>query len=113
MSKASPFVEYERQVLRKLLRSHMRPEQIEELLDAASFVSYEHTGVGYFVTVRHAVVPHGRVVCSQPLIEGRGAGIECGFVAFLEAGELVLECHSWMRLPTDIRERPLAIRSAS
>jgi len=109
------FVEFERQVLRALLRSHMPPNQIEELLASAAFVSCEHTGVGYFLTVRHPALPASRVVCSEPMIEGRAKDIECGFVAFLEGGELTLECHSWGNspLPSDLRERPLAIHAAA
>ncbi len=111
----SSFVEFEREVLRVLLRPHMCPDQIEELLATASFVSCEHTGVGYFLTVRHPAVPDSRVVCSEPTIEGRAADIECGFVAFLEGGELTLECHSWgdSPLPANLRERPLAIHAAA
>ena len=91
----------------------MRPDQIEELLVTASFVSCEHTGFGYFLTVRHPALSASRVVCSEPMIEGRGKDIECGFVAFLEGGELTLECHSWgnLSLPFDLRERPLAIHA--
>jgi hypothetical protein len=111
----SPFVEFERQVLRILLRSHMRHEQIEELLADAAFVSCEHTGVGYFLTVRHLGLPASRVVCSEPMLQGRAKDIECGFVAFLEGGDLTLECHSWgdLSLPSDLRDRPLTIHAAA
>jgi hypothetical protein len=93
----------------------MRPDQIEELLTTATFVSCEHTGVGYFLRVRHPAVPASRVVCSEPMIEGRDKDIECGFVVFLEGGELTLECYSWgdSPLPADLRERSLAIQSAA
>jgi hypothetical protein len=106
----SSFVEFEREVLRVLLRSNMRPDQIEELLATASFVSCEHTG-GYFLTVQHPALPASRVVCNEPMIEGRAKDIECGFVVFLEGGELTLECHSGgdSTLPADLRERLLAI----
>ncbi len=111
----SSFVEFERQVVRALLRSHMPPDQIEALLDAATFVSCEHTGVGYFLTVRHPALPASRVVCSEPMIVGRAKDIECGFVVFLERGELTLECHPWgdSPLPADLGERPLAIRGTT
>ena len=111
----SSVVEFEREVVRVLLHPHMRPEQVEELLDSASFVSCEHTGVGYFLTVSHPALPVSRVVCSEPMILGRAQDIECGFVVFLEGGELTLECHSWgdAPLPADLRERPLAIQPAA
>jgi hypothetical protein len=93
----------------------MAPEQLEELLDSASFVSCEHTGVGYFLTVSHPALPHSRIVCDTPVVVGRTRGIECGFVVFLEGGELTLECHSWgdEPLPADLRERALAIQAAA
>jgi hypothetical protein len=93
----------------------MRPEQIEELLANAAFVSREHTGVGYFLTVRHPGLPASRVVCSEPMVEGRAKDIECGFVAFLEGGKLTLECHSWggSSLPADLRDRLLAIHASA
>jgi hypothetical protein len=93
----------------------MRLDQIEELLVMASFVSCRHTGVGYFLTVRHAALPASRVVCHEPVIVGRTKDIECGFVAFLEGGELTLECHSWgdSPLPSDLRERALAINAVA
>jgi len=108
----SSFVEFERDVVRVLLHPHMPPGQIEDLLDSASLVSCEHTGAGYFLTVSHPALPHSRVVCSEPMILGRAQDIECGFVVFLEGGELTLECHSWgdAPLPADLRERPLAIQ---
>ena len=110
----SSFVEFERHVVRALLRSQMPPDQIEELLDSASFVSCEHTGRGYFLTVRHPAVPLSRVVCNEPMIDGRAPGIECGFIVFLEGGELTLECYSWAdTLPADLRERELAIDAAT
>jgi hypothetical protein len=110
----SSFVEFEREVVRLLLHPHMSPEQVEDLLDSASFVSCEHTDAGYFLTVSHHTLPHSRVVCSQPTILGRAQDIECGFVVFLEGGELTLECHSWgdAPLPADLRERPVAIQTA-
>lgn len=93
----------------------MPPDQIEDLLATASLVSCEHTAVGYFLTVHHPALPASRVVCNEPMIEGRAKDIECGFVVFLEGGELTLECHSWgdSPLPADLRERPLAIQVSS
>jgi hypothetical protein len=111
----SSFVEFEREVVRALVRSHIPPEQLEELLDSASFVSYKHTGVGYFLTVRHPALPHSRIVCNKPMVVGRTQGIECGFVVFLGGGELLLECHSWgdEALPADLRERRLAVQGVA
>lgn len=93
----------------------MYPDQVTAVLDSASIVSYEHTGVGYFLTVRHATLPSHRVVCDKPLLTGRYGDVECGFVVFLEDGELTLECHSWGAggIPENFREWPIEIKAAA
>jgi hypothetical protein len=111
----SSFVGFEREVVRVLLEPHMSPAQVEDLLDAASFVSCEYTDVGYFLTVSHPALPHSRLVCSEPTIFGRAPDVECGFVVFIDGGELTLECHSWgdEPVPADIRERSLTIEPST
>jgi hypothetical protein len=44
---------------------------------------------------------------SQPVVMGAADGIECGFVVFVEPGELTLECRSWsvVDVPIDFRDR--------
>jgi hypothetical protein len=61
----------------------------------AEFVGYEYTGSGYFLSVRHATLPKERVVCHEPIVTGSADGITCGFIIFIENGELTIECHSW------------------
>jgi hypothetical protein len=61
--------------------------------------------------VAHPDLPQARTVCNQPTVIGRGDGYTCGFVVFLEDGQLVLECHDWGSdgLPDDLRDRPMRI----
>ncbi len=51
-------------------------------------------------------IPEQRIVCDQPLLTGKLGDVYCGFVVFLEAGELTLECHVWGDdpMPEDFRE---------
>jgi hypothetical protein len=110
----SPFVEYERTVIRSLLADRFETAYANELLTAAQLVSYDHTGIGYFLTVEHEHLPMQRIVCDVPVLTGSYEGMDCGFVgfvAFIENGNLTLECYAWSgdAIPIDIRERDLRI----
>lgn len=107
----SVFADFERAVLAALLEPHMAPAAVRNVLDAAEGVSCEHTQTGYFLTVRHPALPIERLVCNKPLLVGTCEDVECGFVAFVQDGELTLECHSWTGdvIPKDLRHRPLRI----
>jgi hypothetical protein len=107
----SVFADFERAVLAALLQPHLAPAAVRNVLDDAEWVSYEHTEVGYFLTVRHPGLPIERLVCDKPLLVGTCDDIECGFVVFVQDGELMLECHSWSgtAIPKDLRHRPVRI----
>jgi hypothetical protein len=117
MARSEPkqLVEYEREVVRTVMCSHVHPETVEQLIESAEFISCEHTGVGYFLTMRHPSISEPRVVLDEPMTLGRSGKIECGFLIFLERGELMLECYSFgdETIPEDIRERRLEIRPAN
>jgi hypothetical protein len=110
----NPFEHFERKVVGLLLEGHLEPEQIGEVLDSAELVSYEVTGVGYFLTVQHSRLPAQRIVCGEPLLVGSADDVDCGFVVFLENGQLTLECHSWgdSSIPDDFRERQVEVKRA-
>ena len=106
-----PFKDFERAVVKTLVKSHLPVDAIDAVLDFATFVSYDYTGAGYYLTVRHPSLPSARVVCDTPLIRGTSGTIGCGFVVFLENGELTLECHNAgpQDVPEDFRERRVEI----
>lgn len=80
----------------KLLASGRLPRQVlAEVIAGAEFVGLEETGCGYFLALKHCALPAERVVCSTPLVHGRAGDLTCGFILFLENGQLTLECHSW------------------
>ena len=110
----SVFKDFEAKAVRSLVGSILSQTQLDSLLETASLVSYEHTGVGYFLTVRHSTVKSGRVVCDRPLIVGKTGDIECGFIVFLEGGTLMLECHSWgdEAVPENFREQRVEIATS-
>lgn len=107
----SVFREYERKVLHLLAAGALSPGQLEALVEEGEFVGYDYTGSGYFLTVRHASLPGERVVCDRPLLTGRADGVTCGFVIFIEGGELTLECHTWgaVEVPEGFRERDVQV----
>jgi len=108
------FRDFEREVIKLLVGDRMPDRRLEDLLDRTKDVHLEHTGMGYFLTVRAPGIAAERVVCSQPLLLGKAGDLECGFVVFLEDGELTLECHSWgdESLPEDFRDGIVEIREA-
>jgi hypothetical protein len=105
------FKEYEREVLRLLAAGVLTPEQIEVLASEGEFVGYDYTGGGYFLSVRHDSLPAERVVCNAPPVTGSADGVICGFVIFIENGELTLECHAWgeANIPEGFREGDVQI----
>jgi|SRR5580765_130331 len=88
------FADYEKIVLRTLTSGVLSPDQLGDIVENGTFVSYEYTGWGYFFSVSHSNLPSDRVTCSQPIVIGSVNGIECGFVVFIENGELTLECYT-------------------
>lgn len=105
------FRAHEVEVLRLLASRQLRPATLEDVITGATFVELEETGCGYFLTVRHQALPTKRVVCSEPLVHGQAGPLTCGFVLFMEHGQLTLECHSWgeQSIPPGFRDRDVEI----
>jgi len=68
-------------------------------------VSYEYSGCGYFLTVRHADIP------VEPLVSGLARGIKSGFLIFIGNRQLMLECYELGEptIPTDYRDLDVAV----
>ncbi len=111
----SVFKDYERRVLSLLGPGALSPEQIEAVARESTFVSYEYSGCGYFLTIAHPSLPAERKVCSHPILMGHAEGIDCGFVLFIEDGELTMECHTWgaIDLPDGFREKDVRVEIAN
>ena len=112
----SVFTDYEREVIRLLLGRRWPTSAIDALLEEAVLVSIEHTGCGYFLTASHPSVASERIVYDEPAVQGSLTGVHCGFVLFLENGELCLECFGFPTetnlsgdVPRDVREQPVRI----
>src|SRR5215831_5963374 len=88
----SVFKPFEADTLRLIGTSALGASVIESIIAEAELVSYKHSGAGYFLTVRHPSLPENRIVCSKPVVTGKHGETVGGFLAFIENGELMLEC---------------------
>jgi hypothetical protein len=108
----SAFKPFEVEVLRLLAHSAISPSELDRLIADGKVVEYEHTGVGYFLTVSHEALPTKRVVCDRPFVVGKAGHVGVGFVLFFENGQLLFECHNWgehLAVPPNIRELSVQI----
>lgn len=55
----------------------------------------EFSGAGYFLSIKDDKIPLERTVLDTPSIEGKLGEFDVGFLAFIEASELTLECYSY------------------
>ncbi len=103
--------DYEKKVIAILTKDVLPWDVLNAVTTAGEVVDYEYTGVGYFLTLRHSSLPTERVVCDEPMIIGKSAYTETGFVVFLENNELMLECHTWGEdsIPESYRDQDIEI----
>lgn len=103
---------FEREAVRLMAEGRIEADVLTRVLDAPEGWC-EHSGIGYFLTVRDDALSAERVVLDTPVVLGRVGDIEVGFVVFVEEHELTLECHGWGdEVPADIREREVVISVA-
>jgi hypothetical protein len=115
MANTTVFRAFEREAIARLCGRTLEAVDLESVLDQAAFIDFDHTGVGYFLTVRHHAVPTARTVCSEPLLVGRACDVEVSFVVFIEDQLLTLECHEVAGdpVPVNIRDLPFIITDAA
>ncbi|MEM1033893.1 MAG: hypothetical protein AAGA56_07355 [Myxococcota bacterium] len=104
---------FERDVITRLCASVLGARTLDRLLGEAEVVDLDHTGMGYFLTLRHPDLPADRHVASTPFLLGESGDVCVGFVVFLQDRELTLDCHNlgtqdWV--PLTVRELALEIR---
>jgi hypothetical protein len=87
-----PIQPFEIEVLRRMTQDALAPGVLDAAIQDGEFVGYEYNGYGYYLSFRHPQIPSERVVCSTPDMVAEADGIEAGFVVFLEANKLTLEC---------------------
>ena len=106
---------FEVEVVRLLAADALSPEQLGSVLSFEGPARYEYSGSGYFVTLSHPALPQARVVCYRPIVIGRSGAVACGFVVYIEHGELTLECHTWgpVDVPDGFREFEVELETAA
>jgi hypothetical protein len=98
----SVFRDFEQEALRLLAESRFGPDFVATLICDADLVSIEYSGVGYFLTVRHESLPQRRIVLHEPFVVGQAGEVQGTYLAFIENGELMLECAPVP--PSEVRE---------
>ena len=103
---------HEQLVVDRLVGNGLSSELLSDLKENGAVSSYETTGNGFFLTLKHEGLPSERTVYSTPTLIGESAGIQSGFVIFIEDGELTIECHGWVaeEVPEDYRDQNIQIR---
>ncbi len=89
------FKKFEKKVLNLLASNVLSSDQINDVIYNGELVSYEYTGSGYYLDIRHSNLPKERIVCDKPIVIGEADGIICGFIVFIEDTQLTIECHTW------------------
>lgn len=104
--------DYEKKVIGLLVSEILSSDRLNNVLRDCEFIDYEYTKSGYFLNIRSSHLPKGRIVCSEPIIIGEADNITCGFVIFIENGELTIECHSWSEenVSEDFRDKDVQVR---
>jgi hypothetical protein len=107
----SAFRGFETQVLRLLVLPKLGEEVVSSIEHNAEFMSYEYSGCGYFLKVRHPEIPRERMVCDKPFVSGLAEGVRGGFIIFIGNGELTLECYELgeLTIPTNYRDLDVAV----
>ena len=109
----SAFRPFEIQAIRLMANAVLPQDLLAEVLAADEADRYEHTGYGYYLTVRHPKLPLERKSLSDPPVAGVANEIQAGFVVYLGNAELTLECHTWgeVDVPPDFREMDVLVKT--
>jgi hypothetical protein len=106
------FRQFELEAIRLMAKDVLSDRQMNLLCDAERLDSYEYTGCGYFLSVKHPSLPAEPRTLSEPAVVGKFGDIQAGFVVFLGYGELTLERHTLGPVDVpDVAGRALAVGS--
>ncbi len=107
----SVFREFEQEALRLLVEPILGSDLVSAVISDGEFVSLEHNGVGYFLTVRHAALPERRTIFRDPFVVGRADEVLGMYLVFVENGELMLECApvTPSKVPEEFRDMAVSI----
>jgi hypothetical protein len=104
------FRPFELKALRLLCIAALGDVATNAICNDSEFVSYRYSGVGYFVTVRHHLLPTARVVISQPIVVGEVDDVTGSFLAFIQDNKLMLEYAATTDVPENFRDLPVQVK---
>ncbi|MEO7431663.1 MAG: hypothetical protein ABIR62_06490 [Dokdonella sp.] len=107
------FRAFEVEALRLLGNAKLGSVVVEAICRDAEFVSYSHSGVGYFLTVRHHLLPNARMVLSKPVVLGQVGEVAGSYLAFVENTELMLEYAGTTDVPENFRDLSVQVAAHS
>jgi len=84
---------FEKEIIVELLGNSK--SELIPLLEKEFNEAIEYTGVGYFLTIKHADFPVQHSILTDPNISGDLGGVSVGYLVILLNSELTLECHSY------------------
>jgi len=105
--------QFERDAITRLCVAVIDETALSRILAEAEVVDVDHTGVGYFLTLRHSELPTGKRTVDSPYLLGESGDVCVGFMVFLGDHELTLECFNLGTrddVPLTVRELPLDLR---
>lgn len=102
---------FEVKAIQLLAGSTLDQLQLNSVAAFTGSPEYKYTGSGYYLTLRMPTLPALQATLSRPPVMGTADDIECGFIVFLEHGELTLECYTWgaIDVPCDFRDRNVTL----
>jgi hypothetical protein len=106
----SHFRSFEAEAFRLLGTATLGDDLVNAVISDASFVGFEHSGVGYFLTVHHPLLPSARLVLSQPIVSGSVGGVIGSYLAFIGHNELMLEYAAVTDVPANIRDLQVQVQ---
>lgn len=109
----SHFRAFEDEAFRLLGAATLGEALVATVCRDAEFVSFNHSGVGYFLTVRHHLLPKARVVLCQPVVLGQVGEVVGSFLAFAQDNELTLEYAGTSDIPANVRDLPVKVVARS
>lgn len=103
--------QYEVEVLQLMLQSKLGADVWNGFLENCRIVTFGFTGNGYFLTIKQRDCLFEKETIHNPVVIGKTANFDVGFLLFLEEDEIILECHGWSETspPENIRDLNIEI----
>jgi hypothetical protein len=101
------FKPFEKEIVSILAGSILSDEEQSKIFAEGECWLEENHEVGYFINVRHLLIPERRIVIDQPTVITEVGECCVGFVIFIADHELAIDACAWgeTNVPPDFREK--------